>query len=159
MVDEGRKARIALTYLRQTTSVRAYTQDFQRLMLLAPETHELDQVVRFTLGLRGAIREEVDRGQPTTILQAMKLADEADVRLSGYRLERAPLSSWQQQPRRNTYMGPTGMELGSVSVSYRRTRPSEQVQVLVALTPPTAACLPSSSAHPVRACGRVCSMQ
>ena len=119
VVDEGRKARIALTYLRQTTSVRAYTQDFQRLMLLAPETHELDQVVRFTLGLRGAIREDVDRGQPTTILQAMKLADEADVRLSGYRLERAPLSSWQQPPRRNVYAGPTGMELGAVTVARR----------------------------------------
>ena len=123
VMDEGRKARIALAYLRQTTTVQAYTQEFQRLMLMAPETHELDQVVRFTLGLRGAVREEVDRGQPTTIMQAMKLADEADVRLSGYRLERAPLSSWQQPPRRNMYSGPTGMELGSVSVSTYRARP------------------------------------
>ena len=83
-------------------------------------------MVRFTLGLRGAIREEVDRGQPATILQAMQLADEADVRLSGYRLEQAPLSSWQQQPRRNAYAGPTGMELGTVTAAAGRPRPGEE---------------------------------
>ena len=119
IVDEGRKARIALANLRQSGSVRAYTQEFQRLMLLSPETHELDLIVRYQLGLHGAVRAEVDRGQPTTILQAMKLADEADVRLSGYRLERTPPAAWQQPRRPYHNSGPTGMELGTMYAAGR----------------------------------------
>ena len=116
VVDEGRKARIALTFLRQTTTVRAYTQEFQRLMLLAPETHELDRVVLFTLGLRGAVREEVDRGQPTTILQAMRLADRADNHHSnndnGY--EEAADNDYEEAAD-NDYEEAADMELGAMS--------------------------------------------
>ena len=121
VVDEDRHARIALTQLRQTGTVRAYLQEFQRLSLLAPGSNERDQVVRFTLGLRGDVRMEVDRGHPTTILAAMTLADEAESRLHGYRSN--PQPAWNQ-PRRNYNQGATNMELGAMSTAAGRGRPS-----------------------------------
>ena len=121
VVDEDRHARIALTQLRQTGTVRAYLQEFQRLSLLAPGSNERDQVVRFTLGLRGDVRMEVDRGHPTTILAAMTLADEAESRLHGYRSN--PQLAWNQ-PRRNYNQGATNMELGAMSAAAGRGRPS-----------------------------------
>ena len=122
VVDEDRNARIALTQLRQTTTVRAYIQEFQRLTMLAPDTLERDQVVRFTLGLQRDVRAEVDRGHPETVLAAMKLADESEVRLHGYRQDR-PSQPAAYHPRRNVYAGPTGMELGAVSAVAGRPRP------------------------------------
>ena len=122
VVDEDRNARIALTQLRQTTTVRAYIQEFQRLTMLAPDTLERDQVVRFTLGLQRDVRAEVDRGHPETVLAAMKLADESEVRLHGYRQDR-PSQPVAYHPRRNVYTGPTGMELGAVSAVAGRPRP------------------------------------
>ena len=120
VVDEDRNARIALTQLRQATTVRNYIQEFQRLSMLAPDTLERDQVVRFILGLRRDVREEVDRGHPTTILTAMKLADEAEGRLHGYRQDRPTLSPAWHNVRRNYNPGPTNMELGAVSAAARR---------------------------------------
>ena len=122
VVDEDRNARIALTQLRQTTTVRVYIQEFQRLTMLAPDTLERDQVVRFTLGLQRDVRAEVDRGHPETVLAAMKLADESEVRLHGFRQDR-PSQPAAYHPRRNVYTGPTGMELGTVSAAAGRPRP------------------------------------
>ena len=102
VIDEDRHARNALTQLRQTTTVRAYLQEFQRLSLLAPGSNERDQVVRFTLGLRGDVRAEVDRGHPATILAAMTLADEAESRLHGYRPN--PTPAWYQ-PKKSYNQG------------------------------------------------------
>ena len=120
VIDEDRHARNALTQLRQTTTVRAYLQEFQRLSLLAPGSNERDQVVRFTLGLRGDVRAEVDRGHPATILAAMTLADEAESRLHGYRPN--PTPAWYQ-PRKSYNQGGTSMELGTMSAAAGRARP------------------------------------
>ena len=79
VMDDGRNARFQLYYLCQTGSVQAYTQEFERLLLETPETHELDRVFNYTMGLEWNVRAEVERGHPPTWLQAIQLADRADL--------------------------------------------------------------------------------
>ena len=99
LMDDGKKARLQLKELRQTGGIRAYTQEFQRLTLSMPETSQMDLVVDFVYGLKRELREEVDRGNPETVLHAMKLADEADTRINGWHPRRhqdRPLQpAWQ----------------------------------------------------------------
>ena len=120
LMDDGKKARLQLKDLRQTGGLRAYAQEFQRLILSMPETSQKDLVVDFVYGLKRELRDEVDRGNPETVLTAMKLADEADTRINGWHprrhQDRPQQPSWQSA-RRPAYQGPSNMELGAVTVS------------------------------------------
>ena len=122
LMDDGKKARLQLKELRQTGGIRAYTQEFQRLTLSMPETSQMDLVVDFVYGLKRELREEVDRGNPETVLHAMKLADEADTRINGWHPRRhqdRPQQPAWQPARRPAFQGPSNMELGAVTVARR----------------------------------------
>ena len=50
LLDQGRRARTMIRSLRQVGSVRAYTQQFQALLLETPETAEVDRIHDYCTG-------------------------------------------------------------------------------------------------------------
>ena len=120
MVDDGRNARLKLHYLCQTGSVQTYTQEFERLLLDTPETHELDRIFNYIMGLEWNVRAAVERGHPSTWLQAIQLADRADNLLNDNDFQ--PLAA-------DGYEETADMELGAESgwevrtMTARATRP------------------------------------
>ena len=118
VVDDGRNARLQLYYLCQTGSVQTYTQEFERLLLDTPETHELDRIFNYIMGLEWNVRAAVERGHPSTWLQAIQLADRADNLLNDLQ----PLAA-------DGYEETADMELGAESgwevrtMTARATRP------------------------------------
>ena len=52
VLDQGRRARTLIRNLRQLGSVRAYTQQFQALLLETPETAEVDRIHDYCAGLK-----------------------------------------------------------------------------------------------------------
>ena len=60
-IDENRKARDALSRLRQASSVQAYTADFTSLAFKIPDLEPLAKYYQYRAGLKDAVRNEMDK--------------------------------------------------------------------------------------------------
>ena len=102
--------------LRQTGSVRQYINKFRELVVELPNETEWDRVYQFLKGLKPAIQSNTRTHKPSTLEEAMDIADEADramyhARSGGYRA--APISQ-RSQGNNN---GPRAMDLGAVGMT------------------------------------------
>ena len=77
-IDAERVARDRMENLRQRTSVTDYANQFSGLLLEVPEMHPADAVYRFVKGLKPQIRLHVELQRPTTVNDAIRLAQAAD---------------------------------------------------------------------------------
>ena len=111
LLDQGRRARTMIRSLRQVGSVRAYTQQFQALLLETPETAEVDRIHDYCTGLKKDIRAQVEVQRPTTVAQAIQIADTMDI----------PDYDQHQPAVAGAYEGPTQMELGAIYYDEQET--------------------------------------
>ena len=81
-IDAERMARDRMVNLKQRTSVTDYANQFSGLLLEVPEMHPADAVYRFVRGLKPQIRLHVELQRPSTVNDAMRLAEAADSALT-----------------------------------------------------------------------------
>ena len=117
VLDQGRRARTLIRNLRQLGSVRAYTQQFQALLLETPETAEVDRIHDYCAGLKKDIRAQVDVQRPTTVSQAIQIADAMDLAVYGNTSGRMDRFNRQPRDAGRAYFGPASMELGAMAAN------------------------------------------
>ncbi len=81
----SRTARSILRNLKQKYRVSSYTDAFLKQVQLIPDMSMADQVDSYINGLQGRIAEEVDRDDPSTLVEAMNLAQRAETRQASRR--------------------------------------------------------------------------
>jgi hypothetical protein len=81
----SRTARSILRNLKQKYRVSSYTDAFLKQVQLIPDMSMADQVDSYINGLQGRIAEEVDREDPSTLVEAMNLAQRAETRQASRR--------------------------------------------------------------------------
>ena len=64
--------------LRQRTSVTDYANQFSGLLLEVPHMHPADAIYQFVKGLKPQIRLHVELQRPSTVNDAMRLAQATD---------------------------------------------------------------------------------
>lgn len=72
------KARERMDALRQTTSVAQYTVRFRELLLEVPDMQPAEALHRYVTGLKQAVKQHVLIAKPTTVEDAIALADRVD---------------------------------------------------------------------------------
>ena len=77
-LDAERIARDNMENLRQRTSVTDYANQFSGLLLEVPHMHPADAIYQFVKGLKPQIRLHVELQRPSTVNDAMRLAEAAD---------------------------------------------------------------------------------
>ena len=117
VLDQGRRARTMIRNLRQLGSVRVYTQQFQALLLETPETAEVDRIHDYCAGLKKDIRAQVDVQRPTTVSQAIQIADAMDLAVYGKMSSRMDKLNRQPRDAGRAYFGPASMELGVMAAN------------------------------------------
>ena len=115
-----RRARSKLRELRQTGSVKDYTNQFLRLSALLPNRDEADKFDDYVTGLKPTVRQYVLLSNVTTLEQARIKAHEIDMDPAARALSSS--SSSRQYSSRHSSSSATPMELGTVSTSARRGR-------------------------------------
>ena len=102
--------------IKQTGSVQAYVTKFQSVILELPEKSEEDRVHKFLKGLKPQVQVATRTQRPQTLIDAMKVADEADraiydstprARTSAIVTKKAGASGGKAEP----------MQLGAVSLT------------------------------------------
>lgn len=81
----SRTARSILRNLKQKYRVSSYSDAFLKQVQLIPDMSMADQVDSYINGLQGRIAEEVDRDDPQTLVEAMNLAQRAEIRQANRR--------------------------------------------------------------------------
>jgi hypothetical protein len=119
-----RAARDEISVLRQTRSVKAYADEFQTLLIQIPNMGPEDQLDRFIRGLKDKVRIELELREPTTLAEAIRIAEKLDMIMFG---ARAPRQDHHQvmMSHHQPYQGPAPMEIGSVHVPRRPTLTAE----------------------------------
>ncbi|KAK9803089.1 hypothetical protein WJX73_010768 [Symbiochloris irregularis] len=108
------------TSLRQTTSVSAYVAKFRSLVVELPDEPESVKIYQFLKGLKPEVQARTRTHKPSSLMQAMDIADEADrARQHAYRgaPDNSYLDDWSRGPA--ALAGPTAMEVGTVSSGAR----------------------------------------
>jgi len=113
-----------LRRLRQTSSVREYTTQFQNIVGQIEGMKPLDQVMMYVEGLKSAIQQEVSYQAPQTLAAAIELAIRYDTAIWGIgRITSRVSSSKPSRPTNNNFHrllpfhnnnGPTPMELDPI---------------------------------------------
>jgi hypothetical protein len=106
-VDAEHVARNRMESLRQRTSVMDYANAFSGLLLEVPDMHPADAVYRFVRGLKPQVRLHVELHRPSTVNDAIRLAQAADSALYLARPNYVAGSSG--------YPGPQPMQLGALT--------------------------------------------
>ena len=125
--DSIRKARDKIAALRQKTSVSKYSDSFRSLLLKIPDMSIEEQLDRYIRGLKPAIRRELLLKAPTTLDDAVTLAERMD---SIQRISVPPSA-----PVPSSSSGPhhAPMDVDSVQVpppSRRRLTPEERANLV-----------------------------
>ena len=136
-LDNEKVARDKLADLVQIRSVSAYVGVMRDLRIQISDLSDKDLLHKFTRGLKPNIRKEVELRDPTTLDDAIKIAERADVMEMGHRTNRRPPSNYYNGGQRQTpannfggqrqqgfngprqfnqgrYNGPAPMELGAM---------------------------------------------
>jgi Retrotransposon gag protein/Zinc knuckle len=118
-----RTARNQLAALQQTGSVQAYVVRFRDLTLEITDLSEAETLDRFIRGLRDKTRLEVEKGNPSSLEEAIEIAERFDSIVFGGRI----FSQNSRVPYRPSYMapnstGPTPMEVDELSARTPRQR-------------------------------------
>lgn len=119
-----RRARSKLRELKQTGSVKDYTDKFLRLSAHLPNRDEADKLDDYVTGLKPTIRQYVLLSGASTLEQARIKAHEIDMDPAVVAAARASSSfsrQYNNNPRHSSSSA-TPMELGTVSTSARRGR-------------------------------------
>ena len=95
--------------LRQRTSVTDYANQFSGLLPEIPHMHPADAIYQFVRGLKAQIRLHVELQRPSTVNDAIRLAQAADSALYCAR----PTYPFNRPTPPPTYMGPQPMQLGA----------------------------------------------
>jgi hypothetical protein len=83
-----RTARMVLRTLKQRSRVAGYSDAFLKQSQLLPNMDEADKVAAYVDGLLPKIAEEVDRDDPTSLVEAMNLAQRAEIRQASRNMAR-----------------------------------------------------------------------
>ena len=110
-IDAERMARDRMENLKQRASVTDYANQFSGVLLEVPEMHPADAVYRFVRGLKPQIRLHVELQRPTTVNDAIRLAQAADSALYFTR-PTYPVNRPTPPP---AYQGPQPMQLGALT--------------------------------------------
>jgi len=86
-------ARDRLRHLQQTGSVSSYATTFQTIILDVPDMGAADQLDTFIHGLKERPRQECRIRQPTSLLEAIRIADSVD--LATFEAARIPGGRWR----------------------------------------------------------------
>lgn len=152
--NKEERARDRLAALNQTSSVADYATQFRELLLELPAMDDSMARYQFIAGLKPRIRELVQLQRPSTLEDAIQLADTIDATTNYYRAQ-APFPSRGRgrgqfrrpgfqgrgnggnsfsrapgHPAAAAYSGPTPMELGAVTTQRSRLTPAERQELL-----------------------------
>jgi hypothetical protein len=106
-VNATKLARDRLANLRQTQSVQAYVHAYRSLILDIPDMAENEKLDRFVRGLKERVRKEVELRDPTSLDEAIKIADRVDAITYNWRYP-------ESEKLRTEAMGPTPMEIDAI---------------------------------------------
>ena len=127
-VNREQNARKTLSSLKQMgrfNSVHAYNKEFSKWLLQIPSMAVSEQLFHYNQGLKHKIRIEVEKSDPESLQQAMKLADKMDNLMSNR--HELPFT-----PRPNLFgstgssNGPIPMQIGSIKSQRRYKKPSPE---------------------------------
>lgn len=104
-------ARDKISELRQTTSVRDYTCQFRQLCTIISSMSEDEKLDRYIRGLKLRTRKEVEIREPSTFLEAVRIAEKMDICLDRVY---QPSSRLFQQTRFYHQNGTTPMEINTL---------------------------------------------
>ena len=121
-LDAERIARDNMENLRQRTSVTDYANQFSGLLLEVPHMHPADAIYQFVKGLKPQSRVHVELQRPSTVNDAMRLAQAADSALYYTR----PTYHTNRPTPSPPYLGPQPMQLGALT----RRPPTERHRLL-----------------------------
>ena len=113
-VDAAKTARSALFAWKQTSTVQAYTDGFQRHAQMLPRMDEDTKVHLYLRGLKGYIAKEVDSHEPKDLAKAMKLAQNTELRIRNFHNGSTNRFSVMNSRSSNTS---TPMELGNTEMT------------------------------------------
>ena len=97
--------------LRQRTSVTGYANQFSGLLLEVPHMHPADAIYQFVKGLKLQIRLHVELQRPSTVNDAIRLAQAADSALCYAR----PTYPFDWPTPTPAYMRPQPRQLGALT--------------------------------------------
>ena len=121
-MDNIKTARDKLADLSQRTSVATYASCLRDLAIQIPDLSPGDLLHKFNRGLKPNIRREVELRDPTTLDEAIKLAERVDtIDYSMHRSSRRPPAFHRPS---TGYNGPVPMELGAMEYSSQARRTS-----------------------------------
>ena len=116
-VNPIRIARRNLDKIQQKYSVQQYVKEFREITQQIPGITAEELLHRFINGLKPLVQKEVDKTEPATLEQAIRLAEKIDY----YEMkQRMPIDRFKAS--RNE---PTPMELGTVNTKYLSNRRSQ----------------------------------
>ena len=115
-VDSKKLARDKIANLRQRASVRNYTYEFRRLLLEIGNMSEEEMLDRFIRGLKFNVRKEVELRDPTTLTDAVSIAERYDSISFGLHAQQVSLPPWRSQSSSpfTRSSGPEPMEINAV---------------------------------------------
>jgi Ty3 transposon capsid-like protein len=126
-VNAAKTARSTLFAWKQMSTVQAYTDGFQRHAQMLPGMDEDTKVHLYLRGLKGYIAKEVDSHEPKDLAQAMKLAQNTELRIRNFHNVSSNRLSAMNSKSANTIIP---MELGNTEVTseidYMEIEPEEQ---------------------------------
>jgi len=123
-INMNQSAREAILKLVQKGAVQTYCAAFSDLHLQIDNMDEPEAVNTFMRGLKEKVRLEVGMKEPTTLLEAMRIAERYDS--LSWSLSHSGAGSYQPANRYNNYnnqgyaVGPTPMEIGSAQMQDSR---------------------------------------
>ena len=121
-LDAERIARDNMENLRQRTSVTDYANQFSGLLLEVPHMHPADAIYQFVKGLKPQICLHVELQRPSTVNDAMRLAEAAVSALYYTR----PTYHINRPTPSPPYLGPQPMQLGALT----RRPPTERHRLI-----------------------------
>jgi len=110
-VNAIKSARDKLAKLKQTRSVQEYATSFRSLTLEIPGISEDEKIDRFIRGLKDQIRMEVELREPSTVNEAIRIADRYDA--ISFKYLKQKFEPAKKHSDHTTTSGPTPMELDS----------------------------------------------
>jgi Retrotransposon gag protein/Zinc knuckle len=119
-------ARNRLYSLAQRASVAAYADEFRKLILRVPDLSVDEQVNRFIHGLKPHIRIQVALREPTTLDQAVRVADTCDRLVPAPAGGRAP--RYERKPASPSDVNPDVMQNGTVALPPLTPQQREQLR-------------------------------
>lgn len=124
-ISEVQLARDKLAVLKQTKGVNPYAYEFRRLILLLPVLPDAEYIDRFIRGLKIPVSREVTLREPTTLDEAIRIAERYDTMSWNFR-DRQP--SFRTSLPTSSATVPVPMDIGAIR--FKKLTSDERTKIM-----------------------------